>query len=61
MTKQEAYDLIDVYETDPSGSQTCDNLCTVLDGLPDQPKEGEYTPDEVRNMVDDQLDTEASA
>lgn len=28
---------------------------TVLDGLPEQAPEGEYSPDEVREMVEEQL------
>jgi hypothetical protein len=55
MTRYEAMELIADYEADPSGVSTCDNLCTVLDGLPEQPPEGEYTPDEVRQMVREQL------
>ena len=55
MTRYEAMELIADYEADPSGASTCDNLCTVLDGLPEQPPEGEYTPDEIRRMVREQL------
>jgi hypothetical protein len=53
MSKAEALELIDAYESDPDGFETCDNLCTVLDGLPGQP-EGEFTADEIREMVDEQ-------
>jgi hypothetical protein len=28
----------------------------MLDGLPDQPEEGQYTPDEIRAMVEEQLE-----
>ena len=55
MTRQEALELITAYESDPNGVMTCDNLCTVLDGLPEQPEEGEYSPDQIRQMVEDQL------
>lgn len=59
MTKQEAYELLDAYDADPNGFETCDNLCTVLDALPGQP-EGEYTSDQIRSMVDELLDDEES-
>ena len=57
MTKQEAYELIDAYEADPIGSKTCDNLCTVADAL--DLDEGQYQPDELREMVAEQLEDEA--
>jgi hypothetical protein len=33
MTKTEALEMIAAYESDPDGFESCDNLCTVLDGL----------------------------
>jgi hypothetical protein len=57
MTKSEALELIDAYEADPDAAQICDNLCTVLDGLPGQP-EGEFSADEIREMVEAELTDE---
>lgn len=51
MTKKEAYKLIKAYERDKDSSGSCDNLCTVLDALEPTPPEGQYTPEEVREMV----------
>jgi hypothetical protein len=48
--KSELFAMVDRYEADPDGSDTCDLLCQVLDSLPDQP-EGEFTPDEVRELI----------
>lgn len=50
MTKRKMLALLDAYEADPDSPQWCDALCVVLDGLPGQP-EGEYTVDEVRQLV----------
>lgn len=58
MTKSEALELIDAYEADPDGTKVCDNLCAVLDALPGQP-EGEFTADEVREMVVEHLTDDA--
>ena len=52
MTRDEAIELLDAYDADPDGFRTCDNLCTVADGLPGQPDEQPYTSDELREMVD---------
>lgn len=54
MTRREALELIAAYEADPSGVDTCDNLCTVLDALPGQP-DGDYSPDEVRELAEREL------
>lgn len=52
MDRAELHALVDAWEADPGGLETCDNLCTVLDALPGQP-EGEYTADEIRELIDE--------
>lgn len=51
-TKSELYAMLERYEADTNGFESCDLLCDICDALPGQP-EGEFSVEQIRQMIEE--------